>query len=171
MMPLSQAAQQPTPEEQPMPEQQEQPTQLSEEQELDADIAYGLLASMLLEQESVDSIRGLAKAQNPATPVAAMISAVVKELVQNLEGSDMQIDPNVWLADQGAVDRAIDLVSDISGGMPEEVKGAIFSDIVDQVKLMAGGEGQGGQPPMGGDPMQQQQPPMGPPPMPMGGMQ
>lgn len=172
----------PMQEEPPMPEQDvnmteqggmgEETRPLDEAEELDADIAYGLLASMILEDDAVKSIKGLTEAQNPIPVIAAMVSNSVKELASSLQNSDMNVSPNVWLADGGAVDRAIDLVSDIAGGLPDEIKNGVFSDIVDQMKLMSQGQG-GQQPPqqpgaeMMGAPQGMGQPPM---PQMMGGM-
>lgn len=152
-----------------MTEQGEEVRPLDEAEELDSDIAYGLLASIILEDDAVQSIKGLTQSQNPIPIIAAMISNSVKELVSGLQDSDMNVSPNVWLADGGAVDRAIDLVSDIAGGLPDEIKNGVFSDVVDQVKLMS----QGGQQQQQGDPEMMGAPQgMGQPPMPqmMGGM-
>lgn len=165
----------PMQQEPPMPEQdvnmtergEEEVRPLDEGEELDSDIAYGLLASIILEDDAVQSIKGLTQSQNPIPIIAAMISNSVKELVSGLQDSDMNVSPNVWLADGGAVDRAIDLVSDIAGGLPDEIKNGVFSDVVDQVKLMSQGGGQQGGPEMMGAPQGMGQPPM---PQMMGGM-
>lgn len=130
---------------------------LSEEEELDANIAYGLLASAFLEDPSIQGIREIFKAQDPAPAAAALISGAIKQIT---EEGDVELSPNVWLADGGAVDRAVDLIADIVGGLDEATKNAVFGNVVDQIKLM----GQSGQQPQGAPPMRAQMAP----PMPMG---
>jgi hypothetical protein len=137
--------------------------------DIDVKIAYGLMASALMEDAGIQGINEAMNQQDPVPIVASMVAALVKELAQGTKGTEIEMSPDVWLAENGAVDQVIDLIGEISGiEMEEQMAGAIFSDVVDQIKLFSTADkqkaqGGGGQPP----PMDQgAPPPMEAPPMP-----
>lgn len=136
------------------PKQQTQP--LSEAEELDVDVAAGLMANTLLDA-GVEKLQQAAQAGDPIPVFAGMLSTMVEGMVKRLKGTEMDVSPSVWLAENGAVDQTIDFIAKLVD-LPEEVKNGIFSDTVDQLKLMGKREKAAGkQPP--------QQPPQGAPPM------
>lgn len=156
--------------------------QEEEGEDLDNEIAFGLMANALLDGSGQQGIIEAVNQKNPVPVLASMIAALVVELAKRLEGSDMPIDQAVWLAPDGAVDRTIDFIDEVAGPLGEDVKTAILSDVVDQIKLFkqkgvpgSGGDAGAMPPPGAGGPPPQQSggptapPPMGGAPMPMGG--
>lgn len=139
--------------------------------DLDIQIATGLLSVALMEK-GLDAVSSAASQPNPITPLSSILTIMLKELLPSLEQSGMGVDPNVWLSDGGAVDRAIDLMGQMTGGLPDEVKNGVFMEVVDQMKLLSNqSKNQGIQQPQGGEgmgpsgnsgaPPQPMQPPMG----------
>jgi hypothetical protein len=134
--------------------------------DLDIRIAFGLMASTLLEEEGQEGIIEAVNQTNPVIPLATMIASVLGEVAKGLQGTEYDVDPNVWLEEGGAVDQVIDMIDEMAGPLGDDVKAAILSDVTDQIKLMAQEE-QGAQqmPPQGMAP--QMAPPM---PMQQGGV-
>lgn len=152
---------------------------LSEGEELDADIASGLISVAIMEK-GMQAINEAVSQSNPVPILASIISSLVKEIAPRLEESGLQVSPRAYLADGGAVDRVISLISDMSGGLDETTQNAVFAEVVDQLKIIAKTGGQQGQQqmPPGQGPQGLPQPQggegMGPgapgmPPAPMGG--
>jgi hypothetical protein len=142
------------------------------EEDLDNEIAFGLMANTLLQQEGQQGLAEALNQGNPVPVIATMLSSLVAELAKKFESSDMEIDQAVWLAPDGAVERTIDFIDELAGPIGDDAKTAIFSDVVDQIKLFKnqGTPGSGapaGAPPMPGGSAPMPAPPMSPT---MGGM-
>jgi hypothetical protein len=128
---------------QPEMEMEDEMADLSEAEELDAQIAYGLAASALLEEQGIQGLNEAMNQQNPIPLVAGIVASLVKDIAEGTQGTEIELSPNVWLAEGGAVDRLLDLISEISGQeLDDAAKGAIFSDVVDQIKLFSQAAGQ-----------------------------
>lgn len=156
---------------------------LSPAEELDSDIAFGLMSSLVYSEQGSKVLgNALKTAENPAPAIALFIATAVEKINKQMEGRGMAISPNAWLAEGAAVDRIMDEVAELGGMMGAEVspqlESMVMAEVIDQLKLMGQAEKQGAQqgpPPQGmapNDPSQGMPPgdPMMAPP-PMGGMQ
>lgn len=138
---------------------------------LDMDIGYGLLVSAMLEPDGMQALQQAMAQQNPVPLVAGIISTIIKETAQRLEGTEVDIDRNVWLQEGGVVDRTLDMLADTLK-IDDQMQGAILSDVVDQMKLYSKQNKQRQQQPA----QEEQMPPQGlagaaqAGPMPMGGV-
>lgn len=148
---------------------------LSPAEELDSDIAFGLMSSLVYSEQGSKVLgNALKTAENPAPAIALFIATAVEKINKQMEGRGMAISPNAWLAEGAAVDRIMDEVAELGGMMGAEVspqlESMVMAEVIDQLKLMGQAEKQGAQqgpPPQGmapndpsqGDPM------MAPPPM------
>lgn len=164
----------------PPPEGQKERSVLSPAEELDADIAFGVMSSLLYSDQGSKVVTSALKtAQNPAPAIALFVAGAIEKVSKQLEQRDMAVSPNAWMAEGGAVDRLLDEIAELGemAGAPvsPQLESMVMAEVVDQLKLMGQAEKQGRsqQPPQAGppqaDPGMAPPPAMGPPP-PMGGV-
>lgn len=165
-----------------MKEEQEQGrSALSPAEELDADIAFGLMASLLHSPEGGKvAMNALKTAKNPAPALAMFVSTAMDKINNQMKERGMELSPRMWMAEGGAVDRFMDELAEFASAegvkVPPQLESMVMAETIDQLKLQsqAGKQGQPPAPgaaPAGPPPAPQGAPPMmGPPPVdPMAG--
>ena len=151
---------------------QQQGSALSPAEELDADIAFGVMANLLYGEGGSRIVMDALGAENPAPALASMLAGIMDKVDKQLGQRGVNLSPNVWMAEGGAVDRAVDAISDIGAMAGMEVspqlESMVMAEMVDQLKMMRQGMGQG-QPQGTPQDMAAAAPPQGGPPPMMGG--
>lgn len=168
----------PPPEEEMMLAEEGAPAEeaLDSGEELDSDIGFGLLASLLYEDATTDLLEDALSKQNPVPAIAQMLASAVDKIAAKSEERGTPLSPRIWLSKGGAVDRAIDEVAEIAQRLkinfPEQAQSAVFGEVIDALKLAGQAEKRGqqggagmGAPPPGAAPPQPPMPSGGPPPM------
>lgn len=161
------------------------------EEELDGDIGFGLLASLIHAQETQPILQDALSTPNPVPAIAQIVAQSVDKVASKSEEKGMPLSPRIWLSEGGAVDRALNEIGNIAMAMGvefgESARSAAFGEVIDALKLAREAETRGqqggagmGAPPMGaapvGAPTPANEAPMDPNydpaggPMPMGGM-
>ncbi len=147
------------------------------EEELDGDIGFGLLASLIYAQETQPILQDALSAANPIPAIAQIVAQSVDKVASKSEEKGMPLSPRVWLSEGGAVDRALDEIGNIAQKMGvdfgESARSAAFGEVIDALKLARGAKARGqqggggmGAPPMGEAPVGA---PSGPSGAPVGG--
>lgn len=138
-------------------------------EELDSDIGFGLLASLIYEDETTKFLLDALSKQNPVPAIASIIASSVDKIAQRSEAKGLPLSPRIWLSKGGVVDRAIDEVAEIANkakiNFPEQAQSAAFGEVIDALKLAGQAEKQGQQ---GGAGMGAPPPPVAPVGAPMG---
>lgn len=169
----------PPPEEEMMLAEEGAPPEeaLDQGEELDSDIGFGLLASLIYEDETTKFIADALNKQNPVPAIASILASSVDKIAQKSEAKGVPLSPRIWLSKGGAVDRAIDEIAEIAEKLkinfPEQAQSATFGEVIDALKLAGQAEKNGrqggagmGAPPPGEAPVGAPMPPAGPAPMP-----
>lgn len=151
---------------------------LTPAEELDSDIAFGLMSSLVYSEQGSKLLENALKtAENPAPAIALFIANAVEKINKQMKQRGMEISPNAWLAEGAAVDRIMDEVAELGAMTGAEVspqlESMVMGEVIDQLKLMGQAEKQGAQqapPPPGGPQMAPPPPGGGMPPPPMGGV-
>jgi hypothetical protein len=171
---LDQAARGAPPQEAGAPPEQEERVELAPDEELDSDIAFGLIAKILYEDEGTDQLLNIFSAQNPAPALGNLLTTMIDNIGKKLSQRGMDLSPNIWLAEGGVVDRVIDEVAELAEGakikFDDALQSQVFGEVIDQLKLAGQAEKNGAQMP----PEEGMGPPPpggagGPPPMQQGG--
>jgi hypothetical protein len=141
----------PPPEEMAQEGQAAPSSPLAPDEELDADIAFGILGNLIYEDQATKIIMdALTNAQNPAPIIASMISKSIDTTAKKLADKGMELSPNVWLAEGGATDRLLDEIAELAekGGVQfnDQLQSMVFGEVLDQLKIAAQADkkGQGG---------------------------
>lgn len=140
----------------------------------DEKIALDVATIAVNKPEALDTIKAaFGESKDPVLIVSSIIASVMEASVDQLDKRGIQLDPNVWLKDNGVVEQLIeeiDRLANLEGlDIPDDQKSAIFDGVVANLEQQFAAVQQGGapqQPQQAGGP-----PPSGPPPVPMmGGM-
>lgn len=159
---------------------QEDRSELAPDEELDSDIAFGLIAKILYEDEGTDQLLNILSAKDPTPALGNLLATMIDSIGKKLAQRGMDLSPNIWLAEGGVTDRVIDQVAELAEkagiALDDAAQSAVFAEVIDQLKMAGAAEKKGaaGPPPQEGapppeagmvpPPMEQQQagPPMGP---------
>ncbi len=168
----------PSPEEEMMLAEEGAPPEeaLDQGEELDSDIGFGLLASLIYDDETTKFIADALNKQNPVPAIASILASSVDKIAQKSEAKGVPLSPRIWLSKGGAVDRAIDEIAEMAEALkinfPEQAQSAVFGEVIDALKLAGQAEKRGQQggadmgAPLGGEaPVGAPTQPMAPPPM------
>jgi hypothetical protein len=151
---------------------------LAPDEELDSDIAFGLLGSLIYSEQGTQQMLNVLGAQNPAPAMGNFLASAIDRTNKKLGSKGMDLSPNIWLAEGGVVDRLLDEVAELANKAGVKFDAALqsqaFAEVIDQLKLAGQAEsrsgGAGQQPPGPLAPEQQEAGPPGPPPVdPMAG--
>lgn len=156
----------PSPEEEAMLAEEGAPPEepLDPGEELDSDIGFGLLASLIYENETTDILEDALNKPNPVPAIAQLLASAVDKIAQKSEERGTPLSPRIWLSKGGAVDRAIDEIAEMAEKLkinfPNQAQSAVFGEVIDALKLAGQAEKRGqqggagmGAPPMGAAPV------------------
>jgi hypothetical protein len=143
-------------------------SELSPAEELDADIAFGVMASLLYSPEGSKIVSGALRGKNPAPALGMFISSAMEKVNKQMEERGMPLSPNAWLSEGGAVDRLMDSVAELGGmsgaQVTPQLESMVMAEVIDQMKLMSATAKKGAQ----AGSANAAPSPMGPPPPPGG---
>lgn len=97
-----------------------QQTQLNESDEMDIDIAAGLSAKMMSNEQAIKAITSAFNGSNPTKMLAVFFAQLIEKIQVKSMEMELVINPAVWLAQGGVLDELDDELSDIAemAGVP-----------------------------------------------------
>jgi hypothetical protein len=141
---------------------------LSKDELMDTKIAYEMMRGLILNPKAQGVIADSLSKPNPAPSMSIIIGSMVDKIAKKMETQGLGLSPRVWLAKNGAVDRALDEIAGVAEknqlAFDERLQSEVFAGVIDQLKLAAQADENEA---MGA--MEEEQAAMGPPPPP-GGM-
>lgn len=120
----------------------------------DRDIAASSLVSMMLSQDGSQTFLKAMSSPEPVKAVALLISQVIEMTIAGLQKAEIELDPAVWLAPDGALDDASKTLFayakkqgvNVDASMLDAIKQEVAQLLVQRGESMRQQE-QGGQPP------------------------
>lgn len=129
----------------------------------DLDIASSAIVSMILTPEGKEAFTKAASSPEPVKALAWILAKLMEAVIGQLEGSGIDVSPQVWLSPGGALADAAPVLMGLAEKMGIQLDEATIDAVATEVsKLLV----------QRGESMQQEQgvpPPGGPAPSPMGG--
>ena len=135
----------------PVPEESPEMESLDEEEEMDVEIAEGMVKLLLDSPEAQEVItQAVNGGGEPAAALGVFFAQLIDKIQTQMDETPTPISPRVWLSQDGVLDRVIGDMEQ-SGLLPEGILPSIKEEVINILKLQNQSVNEDGPPKMDGD--------------------